>query len=82
MKKLNELVTYWVEDGWAKDKAAKALMSARLQQNWATGKGNAARRRLERLQDEAEARQFEQDWYESRMLSEADVDAMAGFYDR
>lgn len=80
--KLNQYVQFWTEDGWAKDKAAKALMAIRLNNNNATGKGNAARRRLERLQDEAEARQFEQDWYESRMLSEADVDAMAGFYDR
>ena len=48
--KLNELVGFWVEDGFTKDRAMKAL--------------------------------FEQDWYESRMLSEADVDAMAGFYDR
>ena len=80
--KLNELVGYWVEDGFAKDRALKALVMARLQKDMASGKGNAARRRLERLQDEAEARQFEQDWYESRMLSEADVDAIAGFYDR
>ena len=80
--KLNELVGFWVEDGFTKDRAMKALVMARLQKDMASGKGNAARRRLERLQDEAEARQFEQDWYESRMLSEADVDAMAGFYDR
>jgi hypothetical protein len=80
--KLATLVGYWTADGWTKDQAVKRLVRGRLALDKAKGGGNAARRRIDRLDDEAEAKAFEQELYESRMLTEADIDEMARIYDR
>lgn len=80
--RLAQLVGYWVEDGWTKDQAVKRLVRSRLLMDKAIGNGNAAKRRIDRLDDEAEAKLFEQELYESRLLTEADIDEMAKIYDR
>lgn len=79
--KLYRLLPYWTADGWAKDKAVKNIVAGKLLPH-APGKGNAARRRLDRLDDEAEAKAFEQELWEMRSLTEEDVDALAERFHR
>ena len=75
--RLESLLEGYNEYGYAKAHAVESIIMENLRKGMAKGNGNAATRRLRRLQDQAEAEQITNEWYDNNRLSEADVDNLA-----
>ena len=75
--RLESLLEGYAEYGYTKPHAIESIVIENLRKGIARGNGNAATRRLRRLQDQAEAEQITADWYDANRLSEADVDNLA-----
>jgi len=73
--RLESLLEGYNEYGYAKAHAVESIIMENLRKGIARGAGNAARRRIERLEDEAEARAYEQELAD-RQLSQADHDRL------
>lgn len=67
----------WTGLGMSKTTYFRALFAMRLTTGASRGNGNAANRRLKRLQDQHEAEQATFDWFDRNRLTEADVDNLA-----
>lgn len=75
--RLESILEGYFEYGYTKAHAIESIVIENLRKGIARGNGNAATRRLRRLQDQAEAEQITADWYDANRLSEADVDNLA-----
>lgn len=78
--RLESLMEGYAEYGYTKPHAMESIIVENLRKDIARGAGNAAQRRLKRLQDEAEARAYEQEFYERNRLPKADYDAILKEY--
>lgn len=67
----------WTGLGMSKETYFRCLFAMRLTQGNSKGAGNAASRRLRRIQDQAEAEAATAAWFDANRLSEADVDNLA-----
>lgn len=67
----------WEGIGMSKQTYFRCLIGMRLLVGASRGSGNAANRRLKRIQDQHEAEQATFDWYDRNRLTEADVDNLA-----
>ena len=75
--RLESLLEGYYEYGYTKAHAIESIVVENLRKDMARGAGNAATRRLRRLQDQAEAERITNEWYDANRLSEADVDNLA-----
>ena len=75
--RLESLLEGYFEYNYTKAHAIESIVIENLRKGIARGNGNAATRRLRRLQDQAEAEQITNEWYDNNRLSEADVDNLA-----
>jgi hypothetical protein len=78
--RLESILEGYFEYGYSKAHAIESIIVENLRKGMAKGNGNAATRRLKRLQDEAEARAYEQEFYERNRLPKADYDAILKEY--
>lgn len=78
--RLESLLEGYFEYGYTKPHAIESIIVENLRKDIARGAGNAAQRRLKRLQDEAEAKRYEQEFYERNRLPKADYDAILKEY--
>ena len=67
----------YTELGMTKLTYLRALLAMHLTRGNARGNGNAANRRLKRLQDQHEAEQATFEWFDRNRLTEAEVDDLA-----
>jgi len=75
--RLESLLEGYFEYNYTKAHAIESIIVENLRKDIARGNGNAATRRLRRLQDQAEAEQITNEWYDNNRLSEDDVDDLA-----
>jgi len=78
--RLESLLEGYFEYNYTKAHAIESIVIENLRKGIARGNGNAAQRRLKRLQDEAEAKRYEQEFYERNRLPKADYDAILKEY--
>ena len=67
----------WEGIGMSKQTYFRCLIGMRLLVGASRGSGNAANRRLKRLQDQHEAEQATFEWFDRNRLTEAEVDDLA-----
>ena len=73
--RLESILEGYFEYGYTKPHAIESIVGENLRKGMAKGNGNAATRRLRRIQDEAEAKRYEQELAD-RQLSQADHDRL------